>query len=78
MIKEKLIRFIRKIFKIHSPSAELTRGYVYVEEDTKCDSCEYLNECIDARNVLDCTYSMDTRKHYIHGIGTYCKSGVWR
>lgn len=78
MIKEKLMQFIRKIFKIHSPSTELTQGYVYVERDTKCDLCEYLNECIDVGNVLDCTHSMDTRKHYIHGMGPDCKSGVWR
>lgn len=45
----------------------------YVEEDTKCDKCEYLQECIDNGKVLDCRTFDDSRSHYIKGRGCYAK-----
>lgn len=45
----------------------------YVEEDTKCDKCEYLQECIDNGNVVDCRTFYDLRSHYIKGCGSFAK-----
>ena len=36
----------------------------YVEKDTECDKCEYLKNCIEKGNYIDCTTSYDTRRHY--------------
>lgn len=37
----------------------------YVETDTECDVCEYLYECMNNGNCIDCTSSRDTRQHFI-------------
>lgn len=44
-----------------------------IEEDTKCDKCEYLQECMDEGEVIDCRTFEDTRSHYIVGRGVRCK-----
>ena len=44
-----------------------------IEKDTKCDKCEYLQECIDEGEVIDCRTFEDTRSHYIKGLGSYTK-----
>lgn len=43
----------------------------YVEKDTKCDKCQYLQECIDKGNVVYCSMSCDESEHYIKGIGAF-------
>lgn len=45
----------------------------YVEKDTECDECEFLQECIEKGNVLDATRFDDMIHHYIRGIGCICK-----
>lgn len=35
----------------------------YVEEDTECDKCEYLSECMESGEYMDCTTIRDTRRH---------------
>ena len=41
----------------------------YVKRDTKCDKCEFQNQCV----LIDCTTMNDTRRHYISSIGNVCK-----
>lgn len=65
MIKE----FLRKLFKIHSPSKEWT-NIPYEEKDTRCDMCSYKDEC--APYLLDITCLGDTRTHVIKGVGYIC------
>lgn len=66
-----LRKLLKKIFKIHSPSKEWTNIRTeYVEKNTRCDKCKFLNEC---ESVLDCTKMADTRKHYICMLGGECK-----
>ena len=45
----------------------------YIEQDTKCDKCEYLSECEENGYVLNCTIEMDNRQHFIPGRGANCK-----
>ena len=47
----------------------------YTEKDTECDKCYKLNECIKNGYVVNCTYSLDTREHYIKGRGCLCVKG---
>lgn len=35
------------------------------EEYTKCDKCEYLEECMKQSEVIDCTTIGDAQQHYI-------------
>lgn len=49
-------------------------GEEYVETDTKCDMCKYLNECIANRNCFNAAISKDSRKHYVHSPGAECKA----
>ena len=65
MIKE----FLKKILRIHGPSKDwiyVTREYH--ETDTKCDLCEHKNQC----ELLEITCSVDTRRHFVRGIGYTC------
>ena len=43
----------------------------YVEKDTKCDKCEYLQECISNGSVVNCRSFDDTRDRYIKGRGSF-------
>ena len=47
----------------------------YVEKDTECDKCYKLNQCIKNGYVVNSTYSLDTREHYIKGRGCVCVKG---
>lgn len=64
----RIIEFFKRIFRKDT----LCKPQPYEEKDTKCDKCENLSECMKRGNVIDCTLSFDTRKHYIVGIGCYC------
>lgn len=67
MIRE----FLRKLFKVHSPSKEWTRVPVeYHEKDTRCDLCKY--ECKEDCYLIEITTLNDTRKHFISGMGFIC------
>lgn len=48
----------------------------YKEEMTKCDMCQYLHECMNKGEVIDCTTAMDTMRHYICDLSG-CKIGAW-
>ena len=61
-------KIFKKIFKRKKVSSE-----PYVEKDTKCDKCQYLQECIENGYVINCITLMDEREHYICGIGSHCK-----
>lgn len=60
-------KFLKKIFKIHSPSKEWTR-IPYEEKDTKCDLCDHKDQC----DLLERTSPADTRRHFIPMIGFDC------
>ena len=47
-----------------------------VEKDTKCDRCEYLQECINNGIVVDCSCPGDTRSHYVKGRGSFGRCDV--
>lgn len=50
----------------------------YIEKDTECDRCEYLQECISNGNVVNCRLLDDTRDHYIKGLMVSCEMEVLR
>lgn len=52
---------------------EKTDKNEYVERDTECDKCEYLFSCDDC---IEVTRDMDTRRHYVRGLGNTCKLEV--
>lgn len=49
---------------------------IHEEHDTECDLCKYRDECLE--NLLECTASSDTRKHFIRGLGAECKKYDFR
>lgn len=61
-------KIFEKLFKRKTDEVE-----PYVEKDTKCDKCEYLQECIAEGKVIDCRNIEDTRSHYIKGLGSCIK-----
>ena len=61
-------KILEKLFKRKTEEVK-----PYVEKDTKCDKCEYFQECIENGYVLNCMTVMDEREHYIVGIGAHCK-----
>ena len=62
------LKFLKKIFQRKDVSRE-----PHIEKDTKCDKCQYLQECIENGYVLNCMTVMDKREHYIVGLGSHCK-----
>lgn len=52
----RLWKIIKKIFKKKQKADPTPR----IEKDTKCDKCEYLQECIDEGKVIDCRNFEDT------------------
>lgn len=65
MIKE----FLKKIFRIYSPSKEWTNvPHEYHEADTECDLCEHKSQC----ELLEITHIEDTRRHFVRGVGYTC------
>lgn len=61
-------KILEKLFKRKADEVK-----PYVEKDTKCDKCEYLQECIAEGKVIDCRNFEDTRSHYIKGLGSCIK-----
>ena len=61
-------KILEKLFKRKTDEVE-----PYVEKDTKCDKCEYLQERIAEGKVIDCRNFEDTRSHYIKGLGSCIK-----
>lgn len=59
-------KILGKLFKREAKEAQ-----PYVEKYTKCDKCEYLQECIDKGNVVDCSMTYDKREHYIKCLGVF-------
>lgn len=45
----------------------------YIEHDTECDKCGFLEQCKNDGYVMDCTIYEDAREHYIRGIGSNCR-----
>ena len=70
-MKEMLNKIIEKLFGKKIPRAK--HNEPRVEKDTKCDKCEYIEQCKAENIVVDCTIYEDTRKHYIVGLGAFCK-----
>ena len=66
----RFLKIFRGIFKKKQKADPTPR----IEKDTKCDKCEYLQECIDEGEVIDCRTFEDTRSHYIGGLGERCKN----
>ena len=66
-----MIKFLKKLFHIHSSNKEWTKVPVeYHEKDTRCDlcECEFKKDC----HLIEITTLGDTRKHFINGIGFIC------
>lgn len=57
---------IFKIFK-RQKSETNTEFIPPVEEDTECDKCQHLEECIENGNVVNNTWTFHSREHYIKG-----------
>lgn len=68
-VRMRFLKIFRRIFKKKQKVATTPR----IEKDTKCDKCEYLQECIDEGKVIDCRNFEDMRSHYIKGLGSYAK-----
>lgn len=68
-VRMRFLKIFRRIFKKKQKVATTPR----IEKDTKCDKCEYLQECIDEGKVVDCRNFEDMRSHYIKGRGSYAK-----
>lgn len=64
----KFWKILERIFKRKEIPSE-----PYVEKDTKCDKCQYLQECIDNGYVVNCGRTLDERNHYIVGLESHCK-----
>ena len=65
---------IKKLFGKKIP--KISENYVpYVEEDTECDKCEYLSECIHNEHI-DCTTFQDTRSHVLCDMTRCKKKGI--
>lgn len=45
----------------------------YVEKDTDCDKCEFLEQCKNDGYVINCTSFEDSREHYMRGLGSNCR-----
>ena len=50
------------------------KPYKHTETIGKCDNCEYFKNC--KADKIDCTTSEDMMRHYIPGIGQYCRKGM--
>lgn len=58
------------IFRKHRKHKEPEQ---YIEQDTICDKCKYLDECLKAGGLVEVTLDIDTRPHYIFGRGYICE-----
>lgn len=59
------------------PYFKKCRQRKYVEKDTECDKCEFLEQRKDEGYVIDCTIYDGTREHYIRGLGSNCRSSKY-
>lgn len=64
-IFRKLLRKFRK--------TEETKSFEYVEKDTRCDKCEFFDECEGNGDLIEIARLGDTRRHFIRGMGCGCK-----
>lgn len=62
------INIIKWIFKKNK-----NKHIPYIEHDTECDKCVYLEQCKNDGYVINCTNCGDTREHFIRGIISDCK-----
>lgn len=65
----RFLKMFKRIFEKKQKADPTPR----IEKDTKCDKCEYLQECIDNGSVVDCKTTSDSKSHYIKGLGSYAK-----
>lgn len=54
--------------------AEETKQFEYVEEDTKCDKCEFLNKCMGNGYLIEITRLGDARSHFARDFGCDCNA----
>lgn len=47
--------------------------YEYIEKDTECDNCEFLQECRENGYVFNISTGIDSREHFIPGLRLSCK-----
>jgi hypothetical protein len=68
------IEILRKLFRkiLKSKENRQTVGK-YIEKDTECDLCENKNNCIENGNLVFASLDLDSREHYIKGIGCVCR-----
>ena len=50
----------------------------YIEHDTECDKCIYLEQCKNDGFIINRTTCGDTREHFIIGFKSYCRKLVAR
>lgn len=65
--------FLKKLFRKKKSKKHYEP---YVEKDTKCDKCEYLDECKDRGYVVNIQTLKDNRQHYVDGLGCKCKHNL--
>lgn len=58
-------------YKLDEEIEEEVESKPYVEKDTECDKCEYLNLML-CENCMESTHTMDSRRHYIRSRGGRC------
>ena len=61
--------FLKKLFRKKKSKKQYEP---YVEKDTKCDKCEYLDECKTRGQVVNIQTMGDSLEHYV-GLGCNCK-----
>ena len=74
-MKTLLNKIIEKLFGKKIPKLKYIEPYI--EKDTECDKCEYLDECKKESIVVEYTRYEDTRSHYIVSLGNCCKKVCW-
>jgi hypothetical protein len=63
-----ILDIIKRIFR-----KKKTEYKPYIEHDTECDKCEFLEQCKDDGYVINCTTYYDSRQHFIRGLGSNCR-----
>jgi hypothetical protein len=74
-MKINFIKFSKSIFKKSKKQDE--KYVLYKEQDTECDNCKYLNDCIINGGVFDNTLLADSRTHYGRSLrytNSFCKA----
>lgn len=60
-------------FPIRCPHFKKYIPKPYVEKDTECDKCQYVQWCAENGYVINSTTGFDTREHFIHGRSCKCR-----